>query len=888
MKFPWTSKSRTRREREAELDAELQNHLDETIRERTDRGEAPRAANFSARVEFGNVGLVRETTRDHWGGRWLENLSRDIRFGLRTLRKSPGFTATIVGTLALGIGANVAIFSVLYAVLLKPLPYQDPSRLVAIETSEHGEPAGPGSFSYPDFDDVQKQSTSFSGIGVYEDAEGTITGAGVPIKIHGSQISADLFPILGIPPELGTNAFPQPHIGPSPEGLNDIILSHSLWQTSYGADPAIIGKQIQLDAKPYNVIGVMPAGFEFPISGERRMYWISMAQAMIKTAENSADAEERGAHYFDAIGRLRPGTTLRQARSELALIAAQLRKQYPETDSYMDVVPMKFLDYLIGDAKSILVLLLSAVSCLLLLSCANVANLLLARSTTRYREMAIRSALGAGRVRIIRQLITESSIFSLAGGALGIALAWVGTGILLRLAPHDIPRIADATINVWVLLFALGVSLLTGFIFGIAPALHTVRADVGETLKEAGRTSAPTAYSNRTRSVLMSLQVAIAVVLLAGAGLLLRSLGSLTRVDLGFDPQHVITASVALPGSNYHMPQRIAFYQQLQQRLNALPGVVASSSVLPIPLSGDGINVLFEIEGRTFAKKDRPAADVSIVQPDYFRAVGIPLLRGRTFTGADTASSTPVMIINELLAQKMFPGEDAIGKRIHASVSTGGGPAPTREIIGIVRDIRYSGIREIGHMQMYMPHAQLATTTMSLVVRTTSDPRQLASAIGEQVRALDPQLAVTAVQPMSEFVNNALAQPRLNTYLLTAFAAAALALAGIGLFGVLAYSVAQRTHEIGIRMALGAKSSDVQRLVLGNALRMLLWGGSIGLAAAFALTRLMKTLLFGVTATDAATFAGVALVLAVVALIAGAIPARRAARIDPLQALRYE
>jgi predicted permease len=880
--------SRKNRQREAELDAELQSHLDESVRERADRGQPHRDANFAARVEFGNVGLVRETTRDNWGGRSLEILGRDIRFGLRTLRKSPGFAATIIATLALGIGANVAIFSVLYAVLLKPLPYQDPSRLVTIEEREHGEPAGAGSVSYPDFADIAAHNSSFTSIGVYSDASGTITGAGLPTKVHGSEISAGLFSTLGVTPALGTNIFPEPHVGPSPEGVYDIILNYSLWRSSFGSDPAIVGKQIQLDLKPYTVIGVMPAGFEFPLTADRAMFWISIAQDMTKTGKDDTSVEERGVHQYDAVGRLRPDVTLRQARNELATIASQLQKQYPETNSYQAIIPISFLDHVLGDAKTVLIVLLSAVTCLLLLACANVANLLLARSTTRYREMAIRSALGAGRGRIIRQLITESAIFSLAGGALGILLAWIGTNALLRWAPRDIPRIAQTDLNGWVLGFALAISLLTGLIFGLAPALHAARADVGETLKEAGRTAAPSARSNRTRAMLMSLQVAIAVILLVGAGLLLRSLGSLTRVDLGFEPEHVMTASVELPDSTYHLAQRIAFFQQLRERLSGLPGVIAASAATPLPFSGDDIYVTFDIEGRAIPKKDRPVAEASIVQPDFFRAVGIPVVRGRAFTDADTAASTPVIVVNEILAERMFPGEDAIGKRIHPTLSVHGGTAPMREIIGVVRDIHFVGLRDTPRMQYYLPHSQLPTDSLSLVVRATGDPRPLAAAIRDQVLDIDPQLAVSAVKPMNDLVDDALAQPRLNTFLVTAFAAAALALAGIGLFGVLAYSVAQRTHEIGIRMALGAKSSDVQRLVLGNALRMLLWGGSIGLAAAFALTRLMKTLLFGVTATDAATFAGVALVLAVVALIAGAIPARRAARIDPLQALRYE
>jgi putative ABC transport system permease protein len=874
--------------RRDEIDAEIRSHLQMAAHDRVERGETSRQADQAARREFGNVGLVKEVTRDIWGWRWLQDFVQDLRFGVRMLRKSVGFTITVVLTLTLGIGANVAIFSVLYAVMLNPLPYRDPSRLVVINETDMRDESSDGSFSYPDFVDVAGQDHSFSGIGVERGTEATLTGGGRPRHLIGARISPDLLSILGVMPLLGTNSFPVARAGPSPEGLYQVILGHELWQSVFGSDPRIIGKLVSLDGEPYTVAGVMPRGFTFPIAADPVQYWVSVARDMRKTGADTPKSEERSDHEYYAVARLKPDVTLRRAQTELDTITARLRKQYPETNSYMALHGVVLIDYMARDAKATLLLLLAAAGFLLLMACANVANLLLARATTRSREIAIRSALGAGRMRIIRQLGTESIVFSLAGGALGVLLAQWGTPALLAWAPRDIPRMTEAGVNGSVLAFALIVSVTTGVAFGILPALQSVKSDVAETLKEAGRTSGPVARTNRTRAALMSLQVALAVVLLVGAGLLGRSLSRLGRVRLGFESAHVMTADISLPSAQYKTGPRAAFFNELQRRISAMPGVRRSSGGFPLPLSGSEWVVGFEIEGHPLPEQDRPAAVTGVCEPGYFATVGIPIVRGRDFTATDTPAATPVIIVSEALAAKIFPGQDPLGKRIKPSIGVTGVDPTMREIIGVVGDVHYSGLRDQPGMQAYEPESQLPLSELIVVVQTQGDPRAIGAAIRDQVNSLDSSLAVTKIEPMTLYVERALAEPRLDTFLLGTFAAIALALAAVGLFGVMAYIVAQRTHEIGIRMALGAQPADVLRLVLSHAFRMTFWGGAAGIAMALALARLMNSVLFGVSATDGVTFLWVSIVLAGVALAACSIPARRATRVAPLVALRYE
>jgi putative ABC transport system permease protein len=870
------------------LDDELRAHLEMRANDSVASGMSPSEARYDAQKRFGNATLMKERTRDADIFAWLESVAQDIRYALRMLVRSPGFTSVAVLTLALGIGATTAMFSILSAVWLNPLPYANPGQLVAVAEIEREHFRGAMPFSYPDFADVRTQSSSFTGMGIYDTATATLTGSGRPEQLHGAVISPDLLTILGTPPELGRNFFPESHPGSSPEGLHEVILSHHLWQGRFSSDPSIVGKTITLDDDSYIVVGVMPQGFGFPIQAVPVDYWNSIAMDMKRAGGEPAMTEERGNHSFDVIGRLRDGESTVQVDSELSTIAAALEKQYPATNTRVGFHASSLLANIIGDSRDTLFVLTAAVGFLLLLACANVANLLLARATTRKSEIAIRAALGASRGRILRQLITESVLLALASGALGVLLSAWGTGLLLRLAPTGIPRVGDAGIHFPVLVFALALSAVTGILFGLAPALEASRSGVAEALKEGGRSTVSSRRSNRIRSVLMSLQVAMALVLLVGAGLLARTLERFGEVPLGFDPSHVMTATVELPDARYNARQQSEFFREAVDRLKVLPGVQSVSAAFPMPFSGNSMRTSVEIEGRPVPMQDRPIADVSAIEPAYFATLHIPLLHGRDFTIADTMTSAQVIIVNEAFAKNQFPGEDPVGKRIRPGIAATPGPIPMREIVGVVGDARDRSLRKEPAMRVYEPYPQLSIGLLALVARTDGDARAFGGAIRDQVNSLDSGLAVTRIEPLTDYRDASMADPRLDAFVLTVFAGVDLTLAAVGLFGVMAYTVAQRTNEIGIRMSLGAQRVEIRWLILGRGLRLLVWGLVLGIAAAFGLTRLMASLLFGVSATDALTFGGVVVVLGAAALAACYVPARRASRVDPMVALRYE
>jgi len=812
------------------------------------------------------------------------NLLQDVRFGLRMLAKKPGFTAIAILTLALGIGANTAIFSVVNTVLLKPLPFPEPERLVSItgidiRTNEIGR-----ALSYPDFRDMHEQNRTLQGAGAYSDATFTLTGAGEPRHLRGYAITADLFATLGVKPELG-RMFAASEDAP---GVHVVMLSHGLWNGAFASDPNIVGRAIQINGEPNIVAGVMPASFQFPVGGDAQDIWTTMAVYMNSTGGDKSMAESRGAHFLASIGRLKPGVTLSQANADLATIAAGLKTQFPDTNGHFSIGVRPEIEELVGDARPVLFMVVGAVALLLLIACANTANLLLARATGRQREIAVRLSLGAGRARVLRQLLTESVLLSLSGGVLGLFLAVWGTKLFASLPGMDIPRLASAQVDARALIFTLGISVLTGLVFGLAPALHSMKLDQFQSLREGGRSAMEGAGHTRLRNMLVISEVSLALMLLIGASLLVESTAHVLRVPPGFEPHGLLTFNMDLPDARYGKPEQSqAFYRQLLEKIRAVPGVEVASGVLPLPFSQDIIRTTFQIGGRPVPKSEEPATHFRSVGLDYFRTMHIPLVAGRDFTVRDDRQATSVAIVNQTFARKYFPNEDAIGKHIKPGVSDSG-PDKMREIVGVVGDVKHRNLWQNADPETYVPYDQVAIGQMSLVVRTQGDPMKLLPVMREQVKSLDAELPVYGAETMDEYVSTSVAQRRFTSILFAVFASTGFVLAIIGLFGVMSYSVSQRTHEMGIRLAVGAEKADILKLVVGQGMRVTLVGIVIGVGATLALSSVLRSQLFGVSAWDPMTFLVVAGVLALVALTACYIPARRATRVDPVVALRYE
>ncbi|MGH9703897.1 MAG: ABC transporter permease [Candidatus Acidiferrales bacterium] len=817
----------------------------------------------------------------------MESFWQDLRYGIRMMAKNPGFTLVAVLALALGIGANTAIFSVIDAVILRPLPFAAPGRLVTLWGTNMQRGNSRGSASYPDFMDWRAQSRSFEGMAAWHESDFTLTGSGDPAHLYGVVVSPSLFHLLGVSPQIGRDFLPEEE-DPGKAKLHPVILSHALWQNRFSSDPNVVGKNITLDNLPFTIVGVMPAGFQYPIQAKNVDLWMAVVMDGISADGGPTYMTQRGAHYLNVTGRLKPGVSVPQAQAEMETIASALSRQYADTNKFHGVKIATELDRMVGDVRPALLILFGAVGCVLLIACVNVANLLLARAASRQKEIAIRSSLGAGRMRIVRQLLTESLVLAFLGGALGLILAWWGTDVLLALSPANVPRVSAIHLSGRVLGFTALASLATGLFFGLLPALQISRSDLAETLKEGGRGSTEGAMRNRMRSALVVAEVALALVPLAGAGLLIQSFLRLSRVKPGFDPHNVLTVTIGLPDARYNVSQQAAFFEQLLNRTRALPGVRSAAAVEPLPLSSDQIQVSFTIEGRPVAKSDEPSTNYRDVTDDYFQTLHIPLLQGRDFSAQDNSKSPAVIIVNQTFSRTFFPGENPLGKHIQPGMSVGPGTKVMREIVGVVGDVRHLGLNQEAGPEVYAPESQMPFDGMILVVRTDSDPRSAIGAIRQQVRALDKDLPVFDAKLLEEYLSASLAQPRFNTFLLGIFAVVALLLAVVGLYGVMSYSVVQRTHEIGIRMALGAQAKNVMQMVVGQALRLTLTGCVIGLAGAWAVTRLMSTLLYGVSASDPATFAAVALLLGVVSLLACYVPARRAMRVDPMVALRYE
>jgi putative ABC transport system permease protein len=793
------------------------------------------------------------------------------------LYKNRGFTSVALLALALGIGANTAIFSVVNSVLLRPLPFRDPQRLIMIweDYQQRGGPEREWA-SPADFRDFRDLSQSFEHVTALAGWGPTLTGQGEPEDLQGAGVSHDTFAMLGVDPVVGRSFKPEED---KAGAERVVILSYQLWQRRFGADPTIIGKSVTLSGESYTVIGVMPRNLSFPILNKPDIW--RPIDALLAGNPRC----QRGCVILRVIAKLKPGISIETARAEVSTIASQIAERFPDSNKGVGATLVPLHEQLVGDVRPAMLVLLGAVGLVLLIACANVANLLLARAAAREKEVAIRAALGASRARLVRQHLTESVLLAVIGGALGLLIASWMVDFLMSFAPAGTPRIEEVTIDIGVLAFTLAVALLTGVAFGLAPALLVSRTNFGSALKEGGRETSATSRGARIRNALVISEVALALMLLIGAGLLIRSFINLQRIDPGFNPKSVLRVDINIPRTRYPAPeQSAAFYKQLLDRVIGLPGVEYAGAVSSLPLSGGGTDANFGIEGQALPEPDRqPVAWYSSITPDYLRAMGTRLVKGRELTELDSADAPKVVIISETMARRYFPDTEPVGKRL-----VFGGGKDLREIVGVVSDVKFFGLSVDSRPSMYFPHAQNPARGMSLAVRTQVDPLSLAAAVRGELSKLDPELAVSNVMTMEQLVGTSLAEPRFVLLLLGTFAALAMLLSAIGVYGVVSYSVTQRSHEIGVRMALGAQASDVLRLVVGQGMTLVLGGVGLGLIAAFGITRLMESLLFGVGATDVATFASTAVLLTGVALGACLVPARRATKVDPMVSLRCE
>ncbi len=779
---------------------------------------------------------------------------------------------TAVLALMIGIGANSAIFSVVNATLLRPLPYEASDQLMILNETAGLDSSDRYGVSYPNFVEWQNQNQSFEQVAAIRYSNVTLTGGDEPSRVPIALVSSNLFDLLRVKPALGRSFLPDED---KPGASTVVVMSHRLWARGFGSDPEIIGKTITLNGRAYPVIAVMPRDFEFP--NETVGLWLALGPL-------ADQMTNRTVHFLSVVGRLKPGLSTEQARSDLQAVAARIQEQYPGTDPGhgIRVVPMR--DEIVGDVRPALFVLLSAVLFVLLIACANVANLLLARAASRQKEIAIRTALGASRWRVMRQLLTESMLLALVGGGLGLLLALWGVDLLVANVPDYLPRVKEIGIDRYVLGFTFAVSFVTGLVFGFAPAFQASNPDLNETLKEGKSTASRTRHL--TRSVMVIAEVALSLVLLIGAGLMIKSFRQLTNVNPGFQPENLLTMTVSLAGPRYTDNEPvISFYQQMRERLEAIPGVQSASATSTLPISGGDSNGELAIEGRPFAPGEAPGASFRRVLPNYFQTMSIPLLEGRPFDERDRGGHSMVIIVNQEMARRYWPNGDALGKRIKI------GP-PEREpwltIVAVAGDVKNTGLDAEPKLATYEPHAQRPRGTMDILIRTSVSPMSLADAVRSEIRAADKDAPVYSVGTMEKRIQASVAPRRFNMALLTIFALMALVLAAIGVYGVMSYTVAERTREIGIRMALGAQSSDVLKMVVKQGLMLATAGIVSGLVASLFLTRLMTSLLFGVSATDPATFALISTLLIGMALLACAVPAHRATKIDPMVALRYE
>ncbi|HZS47666.1 MAG TPA: ABC transporter permease [Blastocatellia bacterium] len=871
-----------RRRIEDDLSSEIGSYLEMLVQKKVALGMDPKRARLEATFELGGTEQLKEKVREVRMGYYLESIWQDLRFGARNLTKNRGFAITAISTLALGIGACTAIFSVVNAVLLRSLPYPDPDRIVAIE--EYHMPGGDRArITAANFVDWRARNHTFENLAGIAWKRSNLTGAGEPEQINVAVVSANFFDVLRVQPKLGRGFTPEDEQAGHP---SIAILSHGLWQRRFGSDPSVIGKQIILDEKSYTVTGVMPAGFQYPKEIE---VWVPPLRIAPEVNPQIDVTRNRSMGYLSAIARLKPGVTLQQSAAEMDAITAALRQQYPgETGDRFDRVVSLQTD-IVGDIRPALLTLLAAVAGVLLIACANVANLLLARLSARRKEIVLRAALGAGRGRLIRQLMTESILLSLIGGVIGLLLAWLGISLLVTVAPTDLPRITEVNLDWQVLAFTFGVSLFTGILFGLAPVLSLAGVDLHDALKAAGRVTG-SAYHHKLGNLLVVAEVTLSIVLLVCAGLLFRSFLKLQSVQMGFDTGNILTMRVNPSGSKYQtLQQQNAFYNDAIGQLKSVPGIQSVGLVSELPLGHGSTTASCYVEGAPELPPSQwPEVNFRIVSPGYFRVLGVPILQGRDIDARDTTESQNVVVVNEAFAKYNFKNESPIGKRITFGNDQQGRPV-WYQIVGEIANIRtVEFFQTEPQPDVYLSYGQQGLSGPSFVIKTSIEPTSLAQSAVEAIHKVDAMLPVSYIKSMDQIAYESISQPRFNTLLLAVFASVALLLAAAGIYGVMSYMVTQRTNEIGVRIALGGKMIDILKIVIGRGMILTGSGVALGIAIAFGVSRVMSGLLFGVTPTDPLTFTFIALLLSSVAFLACYIPARKAARVDPMVALRYE
>ena len=841
-------------------------------RDRVERGETPEQAEAAALREFGNVGLVKEVTREMWGRAWLRQFARDLRYGLRMMRRGPGFTAVAVLTLAAGVGANTAIFSVVNAVLLRALPYHNADRFVLVSGADQS--AGPGVISPAEAQDFAAQLTTLEDFAAMQSQSINLTGGAQPERVRGAFVTDNFFDVFKILPTAG-RTFTRGEDQPGAERV--VVVNEGFWRRRLNSDPELAGRKVILNGEPYSVVGVVPSSFRHPLDEEVEV-WTTVQRF-------PSYAARRDARFLFGIGHLKPGVTQAQAQVEADTVASRMAQSYPNESAGRGAKVELLEETLVRNIRPILLALFAAVGCILLIACSNLANLTLARGTARQKEFALRSALGAGRGRLVRQLLTETTLLALLGGGIGLLLARWGTDLLLAVNPGVLPR-GEVRLDAPVLLFTFGVSVLTGFLFGLAPAWQMSRQDLHTTLKEGGRSAGDGAGALRARSVFVVVQMALALVLLVGGALFIKSFYRLLEVNPGFKAENLLTLEYRLPRNKYvEGSAQWEFHRQVVEQLRAVPGVESAALIRGLPLTGNSASARFALPDReTPPKGQEPQAQFNTATPDYFATMGVPFVQGRLFDDGDRLGTPDVIIINQTMARRFWPNQDPIGKQIKF---VGGDGAPAT-VVGVVGDAKHDWLSEEQRPQIYDCYSQDPGFFATVVVRTKVEPMSLSQAVREAVWRVDKDQPVWKVRTVESLMAYNVADKRFLMLLMVVFAALALTITAIGLYGVVNYTVGRRTHEIGVRMALGARAGDVLRLVVSQGMRLAVTGVAVGLIASFALTRFIQSLLFGVSATDTLTFTSVSALLCGVALLACYIPARRATKVDPLVALRHE